>query len=787
MKPLRRIAIALALLAVLVAAAVFVTLRGSLPRLDGTLALDGLSAPATAERDALGTVTITAATRADAMRALGYIHAQERFFEMDRMRRFAAGELSEAFGARALELDRRQRIHRFRARARAALALAADSERAELAAYTAGVNAGLAALSARPFPYLALGAVPAPWRDEDALLLGYAMFFDLQDEDNARELAIGRMRERLPRAYVDWVFDTATEWDAPLAGGPREPAAMPTADAIDFRTLDATLFASRATGSGGADGAAHGSNNFAVGGALTAHGGAIVENDMHLGLRVPNIWFRARLKYAAADGTAIDATGATLPGVPGIIVGSNGDVAWGFTNSYGDWLDWVLVHYVDEARTRYRTPEGDEAVVEQRESIAVASTSPESLLVRETRWGPIVHERADGTALALAWTAHRPEAQNLALARLAHAKSAREVLDLAKRVGMPAQNVVAGDRYGHVGWTVSGWMPRRSGIDPEAPSAWDMPGTGWQGAVPDAERPEVYDPPDARLWTANARAADAAGAAMIGDGGYAIATRARSIRDALRRGTRFDERVLLGVALDDRVDLMSRWHALLRNTLASTNDPALAALRDAVGDAFEPRAMAASRAYDDVKAFRLAVFDGVRAMLAAPMRVHDPEFELPSLQHTERLAWQLVSERPPHLLASKWADWDAFLLEAARKVASDAGDALAMRTWGDVNRAAIRHPLSAAIPGSAWLLDAPAQPLDGDVLAPRAQSPAFGASERMVVSPGRESDGIFHMPGGQSGHPLSPYYLAGHDAWVRGEPTPFLPGPAEHTLHFVPR
>ena len=717
------------------------------------------------------------------MRALGYVHAQERYFEMDRMRRFAAGELSEAFGARALELDRKQRIHRFRSRATAALALASAEERTDLAAYTAGVNAGLAALKSRPFPYLVLGAQPAPWRDEDALLLGYSMFFDLQDEDNARELAIGRMREHLPRAYVDWVFDTTTDWDAPLLGEPRAPAAMPTADAIDFRALDAKLFASRASLP---DGVAHGSNNFAVGGALTRHGGAIVENDMHLGLRVPNIWFRARLKYTAADGTPIDATGATLPGVPGIIVGSNGHVAWGFTNSYGDWLDWVVVTYTDATKARYRTPEGDEAVAERPETIAVAGASPETLLVRETRWGPIVHERDDGTALALAWTAHRPEGQNLALAQLAHAKSARDLIDLAKRVGMPAQNVVAGDRDGHVGWTVSGWMPRRAAIDPEAPSAWDVAGSGWQGVVPEAERPEVYDPPGARLWTANARVADATGAALIGDGGYAVGTRARSIRDALARGTRFDERALLGIALDDGVPLMTHWHALLRDTIASADDASLATLRDAIST-FEPRAVPGSRAYDDVKAFRSAVVEGVRAMLAAPMRAHDPRFELPNLQHVERLAWTLARDRPPHLLAPRWKDWDAFLLDAAKKVAADAGPALATRTWGDVNRAAIRHPLSGALPFASRFLDAPADPLPGDVFSPRAQGPAFGASERMIVAPGREAEGIFHMPGGQSGHPLSPYYLSGHEAWVRGEATPFLPGPAEHTLQFVSR
>ena len=145
-----------------------------------------------------------------------------------------------------------------------------------------------------------------------------------------------------------------------------------------------------------------------------------------------------------------------------------------------------------------------------------------------------------------------------------------------------------------------------------------------------------------------------------------------------------------------------------------------------------------------------------------------------------------MSERPAHLLAPRYADWDALLRDAAAEVAEKAGKALSTRRWGDVNASAIRHPMSAALPGTSWLLDAPREPLPGDTLSPRAQAPAFGASQRMVVAPGREAQGLFHMPGGQSGHPLSPFYGAGHADWVNGTPTPFLPGPAQHRLQFTP-
>ena len=151
---------------------------------------------------------------------------------------------------------------------------------------------------------------------------------------------------------------------------------------------------------------------------------------------------------------------------------------------------------------------------------------------------------------------------------------------------------------------------------------------------------------------------------------------------------------------------------------------------------------------------------------------------------------RLLEEQPVHLLAPEYASWPDLLLAAADDVLAglkEKGLAPDEAAWGRQNTARIRHPLSRALPGFlAKHLDMPADPLPGDNDVPRVQTPAFGASQRFVVSPGRESEGIYHMPGGQSGHPLSPYYRAGHDAWVKGEPTPFLPGPAQHTLILTP-
>src|SRR5690606_8287813 len=181
-----RVTAALAAVALLLVLLAWWALRGSLPQLDGDAALGGLGASATVSRDVLGVVTVDAADGLDAARALGYVHGQERWFEMDLMRRSPAGELSALVGPAALEVDRRHRVHRMRARARAAIAAAPADERALLEACADGVNAGREALRSRPWPYLLLRTTTEAWRPEDSVLVGHAMYFDLQDVGNAR-------------------------------------------------------------------------------------------------------------------------------------------------------------------------------------------------------------------------------------------------------------------------------------------------------------------------------------------------------------------------------------------------------------------------------------------------------------------------------------------------------------------------------------------------------------------------------------------------------------------------
>lgn len=788
MKWIRRGLALLLVVVVLAALGAWWAMRGSLATLDGALPLAGLSAPASVQRDALGIATIDAASEADAMRALGYVHAQERYFEMDLLRRTAAGELAELFGPIALKLDKRHRVHRMRARVTEHLDAVAGAQRPLLEAYVDGVNAGLRDLRSRPWPYLLLRQQPQPWRIEDTPLVGFAMYFDLQGGDNARERALWTLQPHLPAPLYALLTHAGSAWDAPLFGQPLGDAALPPAAAVDLRTLPAPSQRLHEAATGGDIG----SNNFAVAGHLTADGRAIVADDMHLGLRAPNIWFRARLRYpdARAPGGAVDANGFSLPGLPGIVVGSGANVAWAFTNSYGDYQDWKL----ETPCAANAAAPGCAAVTRHRERIAVAGAPAVDLDVEDTAWGPLLHRQPDGRALALRWAAHLPGALNLGVVDLPKAHDVDDALAIADRVGIPTQNLLLGDRDGRIAWRLLGPVAAREGgcstthlveagdVDPARPAC-----APWQ--IASDRSPRLASPASGRLWTANARTLDGAALATVGDGGLALGARAQQIRDGLFAKARFSERDLLAIQLDDRALFLQRWHGLLRERAMQAKTPALSALADAAAQ-WEGRASPQSVSYRIVRAWRLAVHARIVDGLTAPAQAAlGKDYVAPELPQFEGVAWPLVAQRPPHLLSRRFASWEALLEDAAVEVRDGLArhGPLAQRRWGERNTAAICHPLASAIPLGKRALCMPADELAGDTAMPRVAGPDFGASERMVVSPGHAADGIIHMPGGQSGHPLSPFWGAGHDDWVHGRPTPFLPGKALHVLRLQPR
>jgi penicillin amidase len=787
--------------AVLLAAAIVLAgagwwlLAGSRAQLDGYRTAPGLHDRVTLQRDALGTLTVTGTDRGDLSYALGFVHAQERFFAMDLMRRAAAGELAALLGPRALPMDLDHRRHRLRAVVHAAyLKLPADQQ-AQLQRYRDGVNAGLAALRERPWEDLLLRTQPQPWQVDDSMLTIAAMYLQLQgDGGNVRELRLAQMHAVLPKPLADFLLAPDPDWEAPLQGALSRSPVLPGERVIDLRAQPARpASASLAAALQPATQSQYaGSNSFAVSGKLTANGAALLANDMHLHLGVPNIWFRTRLRYPdpGAPGGQRDLNGVSLPGMPALVVGTNGQVAWGFTNSAGDWADWVRVLRDPGDPERYRVPEGWARIEHHIERIAVKGGADVELDVAQTRWGPIMGTDTDGTPLALSWVGAQPRAYNLDLVHMEHAVTVSAALDLGSRLGIPAQNLLVADHAGHIGWTIAGnSLPLRGPADPLLPADWSTAGNAWQGWAPADQYPRIEDPVSGRLWTANNRTTGGAALALLGNGGHDLGARAQQIRNDLYAHRVFLPGNLTDIQLDDRAVLLTRWQRLLQNTLADAADPGLQQLRKLTAN-WQDRAATPSVDYRLVREFRIQVTDAALAPFVAMVKERYPDFTWPQGSSAEAAVWMLIRARPEYLLDRQYADWHALLVAAAHKVVDTLGaqpGGLAARTWGEHNRSAIRHPLAPALP--AWLahfIDMPDQAMPGDRDMPRVAAPGFGASERLAVAPGDEAHASLGMPGGQSDNPLSPFFGAGHAAWASGHSTPLLPGPTRHTLTLTP-
>lgn len=757
----------------------------SVPQLEGGVALAGLSAPVTVARDAMGTPTITGQTRADVAHALGFLHAQDRFFRMDAQRRLAAGELSALMGESTAAIDRSIRVHRFRARAAAMVAALPPAERAVLDAYVAGVNQGLAGLKAAPFEYLLLRRTPGRWTAEDTVLSVFAMYINLQPVTPQRELDLARAQKALGMDMAAFLYPSTTPLDAPIDGSTLPEPPMPTA----VRALAAPLPAP-VPAEARADEVV-GSNNWAVGGALTASGAALVANDMHLGLDVPSIWYRARLVVTGAEGR-LDATGVTLPGTPFLVAGSNGRIAWGYTNSYIDTSDAVVVEWIDERAGTYRTPAGPATVERVAERLCVRDTC-EALPVRDTIWGPIVGKDAFGRTIAMRWTAHAPDAIRLGAALdLERAGSVADAIAIAQRSGIPQQNFTVGDAAGNIGWTIIGRVPKRVGFDGQQAVSFADGTKRWEGYLTPEETPSVLNPAGARIWTANSRVVGGQAFAKLGDGGYDTGARAGRIRDLLLAKEQFAPADFLAIQLDDRQARNDPWAALLLKELEARDDLRLKAMIPHV-QAWGGRAVPGNVGYRLVDQFRKRTVEGLyEAWLGKPDKALRRRTLAPS--QAEGPARRLLGERPAGLVPKGFASWDAYVDQVLADVLADvdeaAGGDLARYTWGaeggTVGRADIRHPLSRAIPLLGRLTDPADVAVPGDRATVRAQAPGFGASERFAVSPGREGEGLFQMPGGQAGNPRTPWYLSGHEDWIAGRPTPYLPGPARWTLELKP-
>ena len=440
--------------------------------------------------------------------------------EMDLLRRQGAGELAELVGPLALPVDRESRQGLFRRRAAAVLQAATSDQLRQLDAYVAGVNAGLAALGARPWEYLALRVAPRPWAREDCVLVvdAMAMILETDGSDERSRLAIA---QTYGDETLNFLRPLVTERTAALDGS--SAPAPPIPDAAHFVPRPfapgeaAPVPVLTTAAAAAASDLLPGSNSFALSGARSAGGGALVANDPHLHLAVPDTWYRASLVLPD-----LTVTGASLPGVPGIILGSNGHVAWGFTNGYIDTCDLVVIETDPADPGRYRVPDGDgwapfEIV---HESLAVHGGAPEPCDIVMTRWGPLVTRPGrGGPVYAQHWSEPQPVATNFAAADRRRARTREDAVATPHRSGVHPQNVLVGDREGNVAWTMVGRVPRRVGFDGHTPQSWADGTCRWDGFLPPEQVPVIRNPAAGQLWTANNRVVGGDGLALLGDSG----------------------------------------------------------------------------------------------------------------------------------------------------------------------------------------------------------------------------------------------------------------------------
>ncbi|HUM02944.1 MAG TPA: penicillin acylase family protein [Thermoanaerobaculia bacterium] len=710
--------------------------------------------------DDRGVPTIAARSVDDALRVQGYLTARERLFQLELQRRAGEGRLAELLGKGALDLDRRRLTFGYARVAARAVPLLPDVERVHLQALSDGINAFLASHGGRlGLEFALLGERPRDFTPADALLVMLLMYEDLTTvwrDEVARDA-----NRQLPPDVARFVFSSVSSDDVTIVpdGTPLRPPPLPELSA--------------ATEKGSAEAAAEhaeaaaGSNSFVVSGALTKSGKPILANDPHLTINMPALWLPMRFEIAGRE-----VEGVTLPGLPGVVLGKNDAIAWGFTNLYTDVQDLYREKIVDGRAVR---GDGSEGVELRIETIPVRGAAPERLEVRETSHGPLVTKE-----LALKWTALDPRNLRLPTVEVMMAGTPADFDRALDGFFGPAQNVLWASAGGDIGWRATGLIPlRRTGTDGGLPYDGADEANDWKGFLPPSKLPRVVNPASGFLVTANNR--------VIGTGfpvpvstHFWSSVRARRIRDlittATRGGAKLDRRGVEAIQLDIVSEPMRR----LMEAFGPYLPPDLSKLFsgwDGSADAPTPRFLIARALRNQLAERTLEVWKVRSAgMSLAEERVLDVAL-------ADRAAWRRAG------LGEKAAAMKLVVEKALRSLAEAQGLDRSRWSWGERNRLNARHPLG-LVPGLARVFDAPRLPMPGASGVPRVQNLGFGQSMRFIVDWGEPDAATLVVPFGVSGHVGSPHRMDQFPYWKDGDPagaaTRLARPPAGRPLLFVP-
>jgi penicillin amidase len=741
-KLVRGLAIALAA-AAFVASGAFLWLRASgRAQRSGSAPIDGLAASVEVRFDRYGIPSVAAGSARDAAAALGWLHANDRLFQMELTRRAAGGRLAELFGERALGFDRRIRALGFPGATERLLAAAAPETRELLDAYAAGVNAWIAARGGDlPPEYRILRRRPEPWRPIDSIAVIFVM---------ARTLS--PVTEPPEDDFFRFLRAFGPERARELAGD---------ADATIFAEVEELARATQAPADelgGRAEGEGLGSNNWAVGPARSAAGHALVANDPHLGLGLPNVWYPAG--FDAPDYRAV---GMTLPGAPGVVLGRGERVAWACTNLYVDDVD-VFLERLDETGTKVWREGGWTPITIERDRIQVgigAEAREVDVEVRSTDRGVLVEADPEAglPARSVAWVGWQPGDQLAAFLALARARSVEDVPAAVAGYVFPAQNLVAGDAEGRLLWTPLGLSPRRRGWDGRFPAPAWRADVGWDGTVPAAENPVLRDPAGGLIATANSFLPTEQPAWFEGD--FDTPFRMDRIREALAERSAWDVESLLAL----QGDVVSLWARELSGRLDS----------DLPGDA--GRAVAALRAWDGAMAER-----GASALFALVERelqraIFEDEAEragLPRFGTRWRLRRLLAGEMSPawfdDVRTAATEDRRAVLARALEAAWRDGvarwGEEVAGWRYAEIHTLKLDHPLGSVPLLGRWFEIAPI-PLPGSATTVFAlhgpwrdgrMDISYGPSMRFVTDAADPAATLAVIPAGVAGHPADPHY-----------------------------
>lgn len=747
----------------------FVTarVRGSVPSYDAVVTIPTLNERVVIHRDEYGIPSIVAEDPHDLYFALGYVHAQDRLWQMDLARRVAQGRLAEVFGERVVESDRFLRtVGLWRAAARADSALDGDV-RALVQAYADGVNAWVQTGAPLPPEFTVLGIRPERWSVRHVLAIGKLMAWDLTEWDLSLDLAramsqLGPERgvELLPRV-PEWSPRTVPEEVPPDTAGERLPGEPAAEVAWSWPSGMWPQVPAEARAALERYAIARASNAWVVGPSRTRSRKPIVANDMHLPLRAPSTWYLAGL-----HGPGSDIVGMTIPGAPGIIAGHSRDVAWGFTSAYVDNIDFFVEELDPRDSTRYRTPDGWASLGLRAETIAVRGhEAPVIVRVAETRHGPVLPPARTGlphAVVAMQWTAEEPTGEVSALLRLNRARDTADIVHALRTFGNPGLNVVFADADGNIGYRLAGHVPVRRSGDGVLPASGATGEFDWVGVVPYDSLPRAMNPASGYIVSANN---------IPRNGGPFVSAHfmpgfraARII--ALIEGTPVHDAASVHAAQLDVFSLFAERH-------------------------FRRAVRAARDAGADEAAVRLVGWDR-RARTESPAA---------ALFYTwvERLRWAIAADEYGDTLGYfPWEVLDRVLESGESRLIDDAGtperetmetlSARAMReavtlvgdrTWGAIHPVTSTHALGSLAWLDAWLdLDVGPVPSAGDPYTVNsahhsATRPPFrvtwGVSQRHVVDlAAPDEGGGFILPTGQSGHPMSRHYADQRETWQRG-------------------